>query len=252
MLIAHFRCVKMLHEMWPDAQIGAVNNAGKCYSLSFDPVDMDAADRHGAMQLLFLDPMLLGRYPKEVMDYPEMAKHVSEEMVDELKQEFVPMDFYGINCYCPMFVRSGNSSAYGTTWVETECPKDAYGFHTYAPGLYDLLVDLKDRYGDVPVYITENGYTYRRNMETMEVPDNYKDAERVNYIREHLRAASRAIKAGVNLKGYYYWSVMDCWEGFKGYGYPMGLIAVDFDTLERTPRDSFYYYQEVIKHNMVD
>ena len=252
MLIAHFRSVKLLHEMWPDAKIGAVNNAGKCYSMSFKQEDMDAADRHLAMQLLFLDPMLLGRYPKEALEYPEVAKYITEEMIAELTKEFVPMDFYGINCYCPMFIRAGSESAYGTAWVETDCPKDAYGFINYAPGMFDLLMDLKDRYGDIPVYITENGYTYRRNMETMEVPNNLNDEDRIKYIREHLRAVNRAIKAGVNLKGYYYWSVMDCWEGPMGYGYPMGLISVNFDTLERTPRDSYFYYKQVIENNMVD
>jgi len=252
MLIAHFRCVKILHEMWPDAQIGAVNNAGKCYSMSFEAEHIEAADRHGAMQLLFLDPMLLGTYPKEALEYEGVGKYISEEMVAQLKSEFVPMDFYGINCYCPMFIRAGGTSADGTTYYKPDVPCDEYGFHTYAPAMFDLLMDLKDRYGDVPVYITENGYTCRRNVETMEVENDLNDTARINYIREHLRAARRAIRAGVNLKGYYYWSVMDCWEGSMGYGYPMGLIAVNFDTLERTPRDSFYYYQTVISHNMVD
>lgn len=252
MLIAHFRCVKMLHEMWPDAQIGAVNNAGKCYSLSFREEDIEAAERHGAMQLLFLDPMLLGRYPQEALDYENVGKHISEEMIAQVKEEFVPMDFYGINYYCPMFIRPGDSSVVGTTYAEPDVPKDAYGFHTYAPGMFDLLMDLQQRYGDVPVYITENGYTCRRNVATMEVENDLNDTARINYIREHLRAARRAIRAGVNLKGYYYWSVMDCWEGTMGYGYPMGLIAVNFDTLERTPRDSYHYYRTVIQNNRVD
>lgn len=252
MLIAHFRTVKLLHEMWPDAQIGAVNNAGKCFSMSFEAQDIEAASRHGAMQLLFLDPMLLGCYPPEVLAYEGIARYISEEMILQLKEEFVPMDFYGINCYCPMFIRSGDTSADGTTYFEPEVPKDAYGFHTYAPAMFDLLMDLKERYGEVPVYITENGFTCRRNVETMTVENDLHDAERISYIREHLRAARRAIRAGVKLKGYYYWSVMDCWEGTMGYGYPMGLISVNFDSLQRTPRDSFYYYQKVIRNKMVD
>ncbi len=252
MLIAHFRCIKMLHEMWPDAKIGAVNNAGKCYSLNFNEEDMDAADRHLMMQLLFLDPMLLGEYPKEMMAYPALAKHVSEEMVEQIREEFVPMDYCGLNYYCGVYTRAGNDTSYGTTWFDSGLPQDAYGFVTYAPGLFDLLMDIKDRYGDIPIYITENGYTYRRNMETMEVPNDLHDAERISYIREHLREVNRAIKAGIDVKGYYYWSYMDCWEGPKGYGYPMGLISVNFDTLERIPRDSYYYYKNIIEHNMVD
>ena len=252
MLLAHFRCVKMLHEMWPDAKIGAVNNAGKCYSLTFDKNDMEAADRHLAMQLLFLDPMLLGEYPKEMMEYPALAKHVTPKMLKELKEEFVPMDYCGLNYYCPLFIRAGGESSYGTEWFDSGWPEDAYGFTTYAPGLFDLLMEIRDRYGDVPVYLTENGYTYKRDVATMTVENDLNDDRRVSYIREHLRTASRAIKAGINLCGYYYWSVMDCWEGMHGYGYPMGLISVNFDTLERTPRDSYHYYKQVIENNMVD
>ncbi len=253
MLIAHFRCVKILHELWPDAQIGAVNNAGKCFSLSFEPEDIEAAERHGGMQLLFLDPMLLGEYPKEVMEYLPIRQHITDEMIAELKEEFVPMDYYGINCYCPMFIRPSNDAADGTTWMKSvPYDSDAYGFHTYAPAMYDLLMDLRERYGDVPVYITENGYACRRNMKTMEVEHDLNDEKRIHYIRENLRSLNRAISAGINLKGYYYWSYMDCWEGTMGYGYPMGLVSVDFDTLERTPRDSYHYYKKIIAHNMVD
>jgi beta-glucosidase len=253
MVIAHYRSVKLLHEMWPDAKIGAVNNAGKCHSLNFDKEDMDAADRHFAMQFLFLDPMVLGEYPKEMMEYPAMAQYVTPEMVKQLKEEFVPMDFYGINYYNPNFIRKGTESAYGSTWFEAGWEKDAYGFPTYGAGMLDLLMELRDRYGDMPIYITENGYTYRRDVATMTViGDDIHDKKRIDYIREHLRSVSRAIKLGINVKGYYYWSVMDCWEGTMGYGYPMGLISVNFDTLERTPRDSYYYYKTVIENNMVD
>ena len=163
------------------------------------------------------------------------------------------MDFYGINYYGPNFIKSGNGTKYGTDYVLTELPKDAYPFITYAPGLYDLLIDLDKRYHGAPAIITENGYTYRReDVFRMNLEDYQHDAKRISYIREHLRECSRAIHAGVNLQGYFYWSVMDCWEGSMGYGYPMGLIAVNLDTLERIPRDSFYYYQKVIVHNMVD
>lgn len=252
-LIAHFRIVKMLHEMWPDARIGSVHNTGYCYSMSFNQADIDAAERHHAMQLLFLDPMILGHYPDEVLDYKEISEYITKESIKELADEFSPMDFYGVNYYSANFIKSGDSTSYGTTWFETELPKDAYGFTSYPAGLFDSLTFLNDRYNGLPVFITENGYTYRReDVFNMDLASYQHDAERINYIREHIRALGRSIKAGVNVQGYFYWSVMDCWESSMGYGYPMGLIGVNFDTLERKPRDSFYYYQKIIANNRVD
>ena len=163
------------------------------------------------------------------------------------------MDFYGCNYYTPVFVCADEKTTYGTRLFRIEMPKDAYPFYTYSAGLTDLLMDLNDRYSGMPVLVTENGYTDRRaDVWTMDVRPFLHDFARQDYIREHLRSCGRALKAGVNLKGYYYWSAMDCWESTKGYGYPMGLVAVNFDTLERTPKDSFYYYQKVIQNNMVD
>ncbi len=251
--LAHFAIVRKLREICPDAKIGSVHCLGSCYSLSFDPEDVTAARRHQAMQLIFLDPMMRGEYPEEVLAYPESAQYIPQEYIDAVRREFCPMDFYGINYYQPNFVKSGHDTKYGTEYVQTELPKDAYPFTNYAPGLYDLLIDLNDRYEGAPALITENGYAYRcEDVYHMDQEDYRHDGKRVNYIREHLRECARAIRAGVNLQGYFYWSAMDCWESSKGYGYPMGLIGIDLNTLERVPRDSYEYYRQVIAHNMVD
>jgi len=253
MLIAHFGTVKLLRRLWPDAKIGSVHNASEIYCRSFEKEDIEAAERSWAMQWILLDPMLRGCYPEEVLAYPGMACHITEEYRQALRESFVPMDFYGLNYYCPNHVRAGDKTHYSTAGFPTELPHDAYPFTNYAPALFDLLMNLNDRYDGVPVIITENGYTYRReDVFNMDMEAFQHDIDRELYIREHLRSCARAIRAGVNLKGYYYWSAMDCWESSRGYGYPMGVVGVNFDTLERIPRDSFYYYQKVIANNMVD
>lgn len=252
-ILAHFEIVRLLKKMWPDAKIGSVHNIGVCYSMSFDKQDIEAANRHSAMQLLFLDPMMKGEFPAEVLAFPDSAKYILPEYMADIKEKFVPMDFYGVNYYTPCFIRSGNSTAYGTQWFESGLPKDAYGFINYASGMFDILMDLNDRYDGTPVFITENGYTYRReDVNSTNLEEFQYDDKRIDYIREHLRACSRLIRSGVNVKGYFYWSVMDCWEGTMGFGYPMGLIGVNLDTLERVPRESFHYYKKVIEANMVD
>lgn len=253
MLVAHFGTVKLLRQLWPDAKIGSVHNASEVYCRSFDAKDIEAAKRSWASQWTFLDPMVLGRYPEELLNYPPIARHITEEHQQKLRQMFVPMDFCGLNYYSPSHSRAGSRTHYGTAGFSTELPHDAYPFTTYASGLQDLLLNLDERYNGMPLIVTENGYTYRReDVFTMDLAALQHDIDRELYIREHLRSCARALRAGVNLQGYFYWSAMDCWEGTRGYGYPMGIVGVNFDTLERVPRDSFYYYQKVIANNMVD
>ena len=245
MLLAHFEAVKRLRGIWPDAKIGSTHNTGMCYCYSFEPKDITAAERHQASQYLFLDPMLLA--------WPGVRGHIPDRFAEQLKEAFVPMDWYGCNYYTPVFVCADDQTTYGTRTFRIEMPKDAYPFYTYSAGLTDLLLDLNERYPGVPVMITENGYTDRReDVWNMDMEPYQNDINRQDYIREHLRACGRALRAGVKLKGYYYWSAMDCWESTKGYGYPMGLVGINFDTLERVPRDSFYYYQKVVRNNMID
>ncbi len=251
-ILAHFEVVRMLHEMWPDARIGSVHNAGACYPATFSREDRDAAVRAYAQQFLLLDPMLKGEYPPELVACPAYAEFLTPERIAEVREKFVRQDFYGLNYYCPSTIAYDPDSRYGAKDAPDDLERDAYGFRTYGPGLYDLMLDMNERYDGTPFIITENGYTYRRkDVYKMNLEDYQHDDKRISYIREHLRACSRAIKAGVNLKGYCYWSVMDCWEFSMGFGYPMGLIAVNLDTLERIPRDSFYFYQKVIENNAV-
>ena len=253
MLQAHFGTVKLLRQLWPDAKIGSTHNSSEVYCRSFEAKDIEAAKRGWASQWTFLDPMAIGRYPQELLDYPPMAKHITEEYQQQLTQMFAPMDFCGLNYYSPSHSRAGTRTHYGTAGFATELPHDAYPFTTYASGLQDLLLNLQERYNGMALIVTENGYTSRReDVFTMDLEPLQHDIDRELYIREHVRSCARALRAGVNLQGYFYWSAMDCWEGTRGYGYPMGLVGVNFDTLERVPRDSFYYYQKIVKNNMVD
>jgi len=254
MVLAHFEAVRLLRQLWPDAKIGAVHDISHFYSLSFDPTDMEASQRRGSAQYLLSDPMILGEYPRELWDYEPFRRYIPEEYARQLREKFVPMDFLGVNYYQPCFAKAGNHPQFGSGPVKNiDLPRDAYPFRTYPNGIFDTLVDLQERYGDLEIIVTENGYTQRReDVFNMDLTPFHEDTERQKYIREHLRACQRAIRAGVNLKGYFYWSCMDCWESTMGFGYPMGLVAVNFDTLERVPRASFYYYQKIIQNNMVD
>ena len=254
MILAHFSAVRALRKIVPDAKIGIVNNFAEVYSMNFDPEDMAACERRVAMYLTLLDPMIKAEYPPELVAYPNSAPYFTEKRKREIKEQFVPMDFIGMNCYTPKFSKNDPERLFGYGSVKVDhLPEDAYGFVSYAPGLFDALVRLDERYGGMPIFVTENGYTQKReDMNNMDLDQFQHDQARINYMREHIRACARALKQGVNLKGYFYWCFMDSWEVGLGFSVPMGVVGVNFDTLERRPRDSFYYYQQVIKNNMID
>lgn len=108
-----------------------------------------------------------------------------------------------------------------------------------------MLTHITKRYGDVPIYITENGACYN------DEPVNGKvgDERRIKYLQQHLTALSQAIESGVNIKGYFVWSLMDNFEWAEGYSKRFGIVHVDYNTLERTKKDSFYWYKKMIANN---
>ena len=252
MILAHFSAVRALREISPDGKIGMVNNFCEVFSMNHDPEDVEACERRVEMYLTFADPIILGEYPKRTREYVNSGKYITPQMQQEIKENFAPMDFAGFNIYCPKFAKNDPEKLFGNVPISVDLPKDAYGFVSYADCIFDSLVRLTERYGKFPFFITENGYTQLREPGTMELESFRHDKVRIDYIREHVRACARALKAGVNLKGYFYWSFMDSWEVQRGFNVPMGLVGVNFDTLERQPRDSFYYYQRVMAENTVD
>ena len=253
MILAHYEAVRLLRSLWPDAKIGVVNNMSEGYSQNFDPKDIEAAELRTIAAFLFLDPMAKGHYPPELMARPRVRGNIPEKYEQELKEKFLPMDFCGINYYCPKALKYKEDTIFGAVPIPNPYPKDGYGFSSYAPGLFDALMRMQDRYEGLPIFITENGYAQKReDLSDMSLEPFHADKERQAYIREHLRECGRAIRAGVNLQGYFYWSYMDSWEVRAGFGVPMGLVGVNFDTLERKPRESFYYYEQIVKNNMID
>jgi beta-glucosidase len=120
------------------------------------------------------------------------------------------------------------------------------GWEVYPQGLTDTLLWIKESYGDIPLYITENGAAF---YDPPTAEGEVQDPLRVDYFRTHLRAAHQAIEQGVNLKGYYAWSLLDNLEWSLGFSKRFGIVHVDFETLKRTPKASSRFYSEVVRTN---
>jgi beta-glucosidase len=160
-----------------------------------------------------------------------------------------PIDFVGINYYKRGVVQNDPSAIPARDGYvhQSESLHTALDWEVYPRGLTDILLQVRDRYGDTPVYITENGAAFP-DPETADA-GVVDDPLRVEYLRSHLLAAHDAIEGGVNLRGYYVWSLFDNFEWAEGYTKRFGIVHVDFNTLVRTLKSSARFYSNVVRSN---
>ena len=226
-------------------EIGIVVNLEPKYPASQNAEDFAATARADAyMNRQYLDPVLLGRYPEELK---EIFGDAWPQWPDaDLKLISQPLDFIGVNYYTRNVtrhdaaawpVKAGPVKQKGATYTET-------GWEVFPRGLTDILMLVKDRYGNPPVYITENGAAFYDPPTA--AGKELADPLRVDYFRGHLSAVADAIQAGCNLKGYFAWSLLDNLEWSLGFSKRFGIVHVDFETQRRTPKASAHYYSQVI------
>jgi beta-glucosidase len=226
-------------------EIGVVFNIEPKYPASESIEDRAAARRaHVYMNEQFADPALLGRYPEELAElYDEAWPHFPAEDFALMRQR---PDFVGINYYTRAVVRH-DAARIPARATPVRQPAGRYtetDWEVYEQGLIDTLRWFKQRYGDLPLYITENGAAFADPpVRAGEVLD---DPLRVDYLRRHLRALLRAIEDGANVRGYYVWSLLDNLEWSLGFAKRFGLHHVDFTTQRRTPKASARFYARVI------
>jgi len=248
-LLMHFAAVRVYRELGLPGKIGAALAYVPIYPRSLAAEDQTAARLQQDLATnAWLDPMLKGGFPEELAAHPHMVAALPPELRARITDAFVPMDFVGINYYSPSVTGHKSGALLDSETVRPFAAQSDCGFVTYAPGLYDALQYVRARYGDVECYITENGYATSRDKQPGAGLD---DQVRIDYLREHLREVVRCLQAGVKVGGYYYWSLFDTYESTSGFRYCFGLNQVDYDTLIRTPRQSWYYYQECIAHHTV-
>ncbi|MFL5995302.1 MAG: GH1 family beta-glucosidase [Streptomyces sp.] len=226
--------------------IGIANSHGPTWPASQEQPDLEAADFYDLLlNRLFADPVLLGEYPSGLGDL------MPGDVAADLKVISEPLDFYGVNYYAPTRVGApqGEDIEFGGLTIPAELPFSVqeiegvpvtdFGWPVVPEGLTELLTAFHERYGDrlPPVVITENGCSYQ----------GVDDQDRIAYLDGHLRALHKAVEAGVDVRGYFVWSLMDNFEWAEGYARRFGLVHVDFETLARTPKASYAWYRELLR-----
>jgi beta-glucosidase len=246
-LLAHGAAVQCYRSLGRH-QIGLVVNIEPKYPFSPADADVSATRRADAyMNRQYLDPALLGSYPEELGEIFGEAwpRHASADL--ELIRQ--PLDYIGVNYYTRSVTRFDPAQ-----WLLRASPvRQPHATHTemawevFPQGLTDLLLWIKQRYGNPPIYITENGAAF---YDPPAVDgDSLEDPLRVDYLRKHLRAVRTAMDQGVDVRGYFAWSLFDNFEWAHGYSKRFGLVHVDFTTLRRTPKASARLYANVIATN---
>lgn len=248
-LVAHGKTVIAYRELGCVGQIGYAPNVEWNEPYSDKQEDIDACKRASAWFLeWFFDPVFKGSYPKFMVDW--FREKGAEPKIKEGDMEIInqPIDFLGINYYTGSVSRYAEDGLFNHERVDTGYQKTDIGWNIYPEGFYKVLTYIKDNYGQIPIYITENGSCYNDEPVDGEV----KDVGRINYLKQHLVALERSMQAGVNIKGYLTWSLLDNFEWAEGYTMRFGIVHVNYRTLERTKKDSFYWYKQTILNNFFE
>jgi beta-glucosidase len=226
--------------------IGLVVNLAPQYPASQRPADRAATARADAyMNRQYLDPLLLGHYPDELREI--FGPAWPDPSTADLRTAAPPLDFLGINYYTRTVVRADRRRfPTGAAAVKQRRHRHTeLGWEVYPRGLTDVLCWVRDRYGDIPLYVTENGAAFP-DPATAPI-DGVEDPLRVAYLRDHLIATRDAIAAGVDVRGYFAWSLLDNFEWSYGYSKRFGIVHVDYATQARTIKASGAFYADVIR-----
>jgi len=256
LLLSHGWATRVLREECPASQVGIVLNPAPIFPASSSLADREAFRRFdGAFNRWYLDPLYGRGYPADVIEDKRRDGHLPEGPLPflkpgDLESIAAPTDFLGLNLYTRVIVRSslvpeeGNAPRTLPEPPQERCTD--MGWEVYPPGITQLLVRVNQCYAPQALYITECGAAYDDGPDSDGV---VHDDRRIAFLDGYLRAAQEAIKLDVPLKGLLVWSLLDNFEWAHGYTKRFGLVHVDYDTLKRTPKNSAFWYRDVIARN---
>lgn len=242
LMVAHGMAVQAIRAMDPNLNIGIVLNQWPSYPASDSPEDVVAAERFWQQnETLFLDTIFKAHYPPSRWEL--MGEDISSICNGDLALISQRLDFLGLNYYSRHLV-----SAQG---IIDHVPGSEYtemGWEVHPPALRNLLNKMNDGYDLPPIYITENGAAFKDEVSS---DGAIHDERRLEYIRQHLMQVYLAMQDGVDIRGYFAWSLLDNFEWGYGYTKRFGIVRVDYETQERTIKDSGQWYSRVIESNTV-
>jgi beta-glucosidase len=251
LLLGHGLALAALRAAYPDVQAGITLNFSPADPASDSDADRAAAWRYdGFFNRWYLDPLYRSAYPEDMLELYARLGQTPPVQPDDMRIIAAPMDFLGVNYYSRAVIRD-DPQAGGLRYAH-ERPEGEYthmDWEVHPDSLRRLLERLHAEYAPGVLYITENGAAYPDDI----APDgSVHDQDRIRYLARHLVACHDAIEAGVPLRGYFVWSLMDNFEWALGYSRRFGIIYVDYETQRRIPKDSALFMRRVIAANAVE
>ncbi|MGH8877675.1 MAG: GH1 family beta-glucosidase [Stackebrandtia sp.] len=242
-LLGHGLAVRRLRDAGAETVL-LTNSYSPVDAASTSPEDVAAAAAYDTLHRgLFTDPVLLGRYPDLRVFGVDELPFLHD---GDLKTIAEPLDGLGVNYYAPSRVAASPEGPLPFALTDfTDVDKTAFDWPIVPDGMRRILVELTERYGDAlpPLWVTENGCSFPDGPG----PDGaVHDESRIDYLDGHIKAVRDAIDAGADVRGYLTWTLLDNFEWAEGYHQRFGLVHVDHDTQQRTPKDSFDWYARLI------
>jgi beta-glucosidase len=255
LLLSHGWATRAIRTNCDNAQVGIVLNL-----LHISPATESADDRDAVRQLdgifnrWYLDPLYNAKYPLDAIDDRHRWGHLAEAALPfvepgDMRAIAEPLDFLGVNYYSRAVVKSGKDGKAEAVQVAPKADLTDMGWEVHPEGLYNLLLRLKREYHPPRIYITESGAAY---SDAPDAQGRVRDERRIEFLRRHLLEALRAQRDGVPLAGYFVWSLLDNFEWGHGYEKRFGINWVDYETLERLPKDSAHWYRATIAAHAVE
>jgi beta-glucosidase len=243
-LLSHGRAIELIRRNSPGAQVGITLSLHPIAPASASAEDAAAARRHdGLRNRWFLDPLFGRGYPADTLEL--LGSAAPEVQAGDLEAIATRTDFLGVNYYFPEVI--GDDPTGGpmrTRLVEREgVERTGFGWEVSPQGLVDLLTRIQRDYQPAAIQLTENGSTFE---DVLTPESRVHDAQRLSYLQRHLVALRQAMDAGVPVKGYFAWSLLDNFEWAEGYLRRFGLAYVDYATQQRTLKDSGRWYSEFL------
>lgn len=267
-MLGHGLACQALRADDPAADLGIALNLYAVSAAAPDPADPSPADADadaarridGLANRIFLDPILRGEYPADVLEDLRPISLFEHVRDGDLATIATPLGFLGINYYSRYVVaappgdhpspRTNGPSAWpgseAVQFVTPDVSVTGMGWAIDPDGLAETLIRLHHYYPPLPVYIMENGAAFD---DAVDDDGRIHDPDRTAYIAAHLSACHRAIQAGAPLRGYFVWSFLDNFEWAHGYSHRFGLVHVDYADQRRTPKSSAHWYADVIVRN---
>lgn len=247
LLLSHGMAVRLFRQMGLKSPIGIVLNLTPTYPLTAGFADKLACNNHdGVLNRWFLEPLFKSAYPNDIANlfasrYSDFG-FVKDGDFDIIAE---PCDYLGVNYYSRNIVKYDPRDILLNAEVTTASKKTGIGWDIAPEEFIDIIRMVREKYTDIPIYITENGSAWDDIPQEGQV----HDTQRGEYLKEHLEAVSRMNQMGLDVKGYFAWSLLDNFEWSFGYSQRFGLVYVDYDTQKRIKKDSYSLYQEIIRRS---